>query len=197
MKHLQDFEFSGETFDEKIGDPTQFDAALGKIVLSFSFLEDSVRNIICLLLGADPTSGRIVAAALGFRQRLDVMASLVRHRLLQSPDDAIDQDFDEWFEELLFVCGRAEELRNQYIHSSYTGEKRAKTSIRGRRGLKTTVADVDADLVLDVADYISEAGFEVEHLPLRCGMADRCRSDGHSISYLLRDVDVGTFRFGD
>ena len=49
MKYHSDFEPSGESFAERIGTPDAFDAAIGRIVLGFRFLEDTARNIIILL----------------------------------------------------------------------------------------------------------------------------------------------------
>jgi hypothetical protein len=196
MKHHQEFQFTDETFEERIGPADESDAALGRIVSGFSFLEDSVRNVICLLLNASDTRvGQIVCAGIGFRQKLDVMASLVRHRLDSvTPDDG--EFVSEWFPELLVVCSRAEQLRNTYIHSSYLGQQRAKTTIRGPQGLRTVVEAATSGQMLDVADYIVGVGMEVEGLPMLLGIADTVSGNGTRLRYTLADKEVATFFFG-
>jgi hypothetical protein len=198
VKYHHDFESSGESFDDKFGEPSKFDAALGRVVLAFSYLEDSVRNVICLMLEpTDPSVGHIVSAGAGFRHRLDMMASLVRRAALRLPATEKDEIFDEWFDELLIVCTRAEELRNSYVHSSYVGDVRVRMTARAKRGLHTTMERASADLVAEVADYIAEIGFEVEKLPLMMGVANAIHTTGQTIDYTLADGKVATFAFGD
>jgi hypothetical protein len=68
---------------------------------------------------------------------------------------------------------------------------------RAKRGLHTTIEPVSPDLVADVADYISEIGFEMEKLPLMMGIANSIDSTGRTIEYTLTDGRVATFAFGD
>lgn len=197
MKHVVDFQNSGLTFEERIGAPDKFDAALGRVVVSFSLLEDSVRNVICVLLNApDPRVGYIVSAGMGFRQRLDVLGSLVRHRIASIPPLNNEQFSEQWFSELLIICSRAEELRNAYVHSSYAGNLRSKTTARSKRGLHTTIEPASADLVLDVADYIVSVAAEVEGLPIWLGIADSIRSSERFTRYMLDQKVIATYYFG-
>ena len=45
MKHYHEFSRSGHTFAERIGDPTEVDAAFGMIARNSPLLEDMVRGI--------------------------------------------------------------------------------------------------------------------------------------------------------
>ena len=51
MKYYQDFSRTSEPFEERIGPPDQFAAAMGNLALGFSFMEDTTRNLIVLLSG--------------------------------------------------------------------------------------------------------------------------------------------------
>jgi len=215
MKYYEDFRISSDTFEERIGEPEKFDAALGRIVSGFSFLEDTARNVVCMLLSRDARIGKIVCAELGFRQKLDVLASLVWHRLAsENVLDAIRQselvrgaaprvdDVDaagarERFNEILHLCRRAEELRNQYLHSSYSFTARSKMTAKARRGLQITTEPTNPDIVLDVADFIVSTAMILEEVPIYLGSADSWRGAGHRLSYLKDDAIVAEFDFGE
>lgn len=196
MKHFHDFQITGSGFRERIGDPEEFDAALGRIVLGFSYLEDSVRNVICLLLSSDLRPGFIVGAELGFRQKLDMMGSLFWHRVSQT---AIEDraTVEEQFRELLVLCRRSEELRNTHLHSRYSRSRRAKATAKARRGLHVKTETTNSDLLLDVADFVVSTAMVVEEFPLSLGIADTVGGDGEYVRYSLGGQDVAVFRFGE
>ena len=159
MKHYEDFARSGESFAARIGKPTEIDAAMGKISLAFSLLEDSVEALIHFLVGTDETTSALITADLSFRQRLDLFGSLAKHRIDTSYPETLER-----LSEILQLCRRAAELRNTYMHSSYSGAqpaprrgkppivRRTKTTGRGAQGLRVRVEDIDSALLLDVAD---------------------------------------------
>ena len=196
MKHHEDFRVTGETFAERVGPPEEFDAALGRIVLGFSYLEDSVRNVICLLLSSDLRAGLIASAELGFRQKLDVMGSLFWHRV--SERSLSDQaSVEEEFREVLTLCLRSEELRNQHLHSGYSRSRRAKTTARANRGLNVSLEPTNPDILLDIADFITSTAMIVEEFPLSLGIADAVRGDGDFVEYSLKGQRVAVFKFGE
>jgi hypothetical protein len=80
MKYYDDFARSGQTFQERIGEPAEIDAALGRIALAHALLEDGVRELVQLLLGAPQAVSSIVTADLSFRQRVDLCGALARAR---------------------------------------------------------------------------------------------------------------------
>jgi hypothetical protein len=197
MKRDRDFKPSGTSFVDRIGEPDEFDAAMGRIALAFSFLEDTARNVLLLLSGTKNEIGNILAAELSFRQKLDVTASLARQTLgsLATPTEQLNAQED--IQELVSMCRRSAELRNTYLHSSYAGRERAKLSARGHDGLRVHRESVDAALLLDVADFITYAGMELECLPLLLGVADNVSATEHSIVYLKDGSVVATFKFGE
>src|ERR1700722_1006053 len=193
MKFFQDFERSGDSFVERIGEPEELDAAIGRVALGFSFLEDTARNVIVLLSAADSKVGHIMTAELSFRQKIDVLASLVWHRLpmmAESDRSLNNPETKEHLKELILICRRAEELRNTYLHSYYAGPERLKLSAKAKHGLKVHRETVDAGLVLDVADFIVYVGTELEGLPLILGLADIVGGAEDWISYSKEDGTV-------
>lgn len=190
MKYYQDFKRSGETFAERIGDPTEIDAAMGKIALAYSMLEDAIRELIHLFAETDATVATLITAELSFRQRLDLVGSLARYRLGPAPDP----EATERLSEILQVCRRASELRNTYMHSSYTHENRTKTTAKGSQGLRVRTERVDPALLLDVADFISETALICQEVPIDLGYADSLDAENDVITYSRHGTRVGTSR---
>ncbi len=199
MTYFHDFEISGVSFADRIGDPEEFDAAIGKIALNFSYLEDTARNIIVLLSKADSKVGHIMTAELSFRQKIDVLASLVRHllpTLSESRDGLSTPEVQEALRELLLVGHRAEELRNTYLHSSYAGLERSKFSAKAKHGLRVHREKVDPALLLDVADFIATVGMDLEGLPLLLDLADSVTGGADFVTYSKDGTVLATFEFG-
>jgi hypothetical protein len=203
MKYCPDFEISHISFASRIGRPTEFDAAIGRVALAFSGLEDATRNVILLLSGTDRKAAHIMTAQLSFRQKVDVLASLGKLRI----ETAVKEDerlaTAEHFAEIMSMCQKAEEMRNTYIHSSYEyygrGRKRtfrAKFSARARHGLNVSMEKLDASLLLDVHDYVMAAAEEVEGIPLLLDIADAQSGVGNQLQYTKNGSVVAEFRFG-
>jgi hypothetical protein len=72
---------------------TEVDAAFARITLGFSLLEDMVAGMVQVLLCAGEfTVAMIVTAEMSFRQRVEVLGSLARHRLESRSDEATASD---------------------------------------------------------------------------------------------------------
>lgn len=199
MDGYDDFKPTGLSFAERVGEPEEFDAAVGKIALEFSFLEDTTRNLIVLLSGTDPKIGNALVAQLSFRQKLDVLSSVVRLQVSKrtQPEQLDILEGPRGFNDLLRMCQRAEELRNSYLHSSYSNVERIRISASARRGLRVHREPVDSSLLLDVADFIGYAGMELEQLPGLLNMADSISSSGNSTTYSKDGSPVAKFVLGD
>ena len=83
-----------------------------------------------------------MTAQLSFRQKLDVIASLVKHRLPSLMEPSMHANAEEGVREAILRCQKAEELRNTYLHSSYIDRvagsspiTRMKVSARVKHGL--------------------------------------------------------------
>lgn len=111
---------------------------------------------------------------------------------------------EERLAEIIIMCQKAEELRNTYIHSTYSYRRgrervfRAKLSARARDGLKVKLERVDSSLLLDVYDYTLCAAEEVEGIPMILGIADSVSYVGgpHRVRYSKDGLVVAEFRFG-
>ena len=195
MKYYDDFRPTGQSFAERVGLPDEQHAAMGRIALGFSFLEDTARNMIVLLASLAPEAGSILTAGMSFRQKMDVLSSLTLHRFASDPPP--DGDLEEQVKDIFVLCAKVEDLRNAYMHSSYAGAARARISARRRQGLKLTVEPVDSGLLLDVADFIVCAAMELEGLPMLLDIADRSSGGADYVSYTKNGVEVATFKFGE
>ena len=193
MKYYQDFSASGDSFEDRIGPPDEFDAAMGRIALGFSFLDDTARNLIVLFSKTDRRTGFTLAAQLSFKQKLEVLEALVANELERVSDDSLKEQVREMFT----LCRRSEELRNSYLHSSYSGTVRAKFSAKDKRGLRITKEQVSPALLLDVADFIVGAGMEIEGLPLLFGYGDTHGGSADYSEYLQDGKVIARFRFGE
>ncbi len=194
MKYYEDFNRSGESFAERVGAPREFDAAVGKVAMAFAHLEDVARNLIILLSRVDDTCGSILTAELGFRQKLDILGSLLRSNL--EPRGQSASEAGAQVGELLVLCSRCNDLRNTYLHSSYGPNLRVKTSAKAGRGLRRTVEPVDAALLLDVSDFIAHMAHELECVPLLLGLADRAQFAAAATHYFHGDELVAAFNIG-
>ena len=193
MKYYEEFARSGHSFEERIGKPEEDDAAMGRIALAFSLLEDAVCELVHFLIGTDASVSLVITAGLSFRQRLDLFAGLARHHLGIAPEEEAVARLGE----ILGVCRQAEELRNTYMHSSYSLDRgtRTKTRIHGSQGLRVRTEQVDSGLLLDVADFITHTAMTCQGVPVDLGFADRAFSSGDTVTYFRGDVIIGTSKY--
>ncbi len=169
MKYFEEFHPTGATFRERIGEPNAFDAGIGKIVLCFSYLEEIVSNSLLQLLELHPGDGWIVTSELSFKNKVDMMASLVRQRLPSTRFNVGDDPPVEVLDELVKILFQAEKLHNRIMHSSWgwtmrNDERwtRAKLTAKASHGLREQSEEMGPDELLDIADYIHYVGYNVE-----------------------------------
>lgn len=167
MKFYNDTLHYGESFAERIGDPEEIDAAIGRVIESFSFLEESLANIITILLDVDNEVGEIVTSELSFKGLLNLFSSLFKYKYDRGDFVVEDEDPEERLKELLKLCYRAEEERNKIVHSSYVARRyRVKKTAKARSGLKTIIENLDASRMLDISDFIGTVGMHVQEFPV-------------------------------
>jgi hypothetical protein len=197
MKFFRDFERTGEGFAERVGDADEFHDAMGRIALNFSDLENTASIVIVLLSDTDSDVGHILAAELAFRQKIDVLASLARRRSAVLSNSTVRQiDDDEYISDVVRMCRLAEELRNTYLHSSYGARLRAKLSAKAKHGLRVHREQVDAAVLLDVADYIAMVAEELECAPMSFEIADEVTASGDTVSFSKNGHRVAEFTVG-
>lgn len=154
--HYLDLESSGLSYEERLGQLDAISAAIGQIAINFSDLEKEISSAVTYLLGSNREVGKIVTAELSFKGKLNLMSSLF---LNCSPEAAAA----EMFHDLLKLCNRAEELRNQILHSSWLSTpvkgnvRRMKYTAKMKNGLKDQDQEMSSGDLMDIADYISYA----------------------------------------
>lgn len=194
MKYYDDTISSGISFEGKIGKPGKFYAALGHIVESFSFLDETLSNVIILLLDIENNLGYILTAELSYKTKINIFGSLIKLNI-EKYKKSSHEDIEAQFKELLSLCNKAEELRNQIMHSSYVADRyRIKTTAKAKKGLKKTIEGVNPDNLLDIADFIARVGLHVEEFPMVLGIADRFSVGPDGITYLKKDKILKTFK---
>jgi len=162
MKHYPGFIITHQTFAERIGLPDEFSAAVGRVTLSFSDLESALSDSIEKLLKLDFTTAQIITAELSFKNKVHLFASLVRNMSSTHKFNTGNAPVSEVLDELVACLFRAEQLRNQVFHSSYSrpdlsdSVKRQKITAKATKGFQIQEQSVDSSYILDVADFIGE-----------------------------------------
>jgi hypothetical protein len=197
MKHYEDFCRSGQSFAERIGPADEFDAGMGRIALAFCDLEDAVRRVSHLLMGITDEIASVATAELSFKQRVELVGALALMHVARLPGE--DQEAArEQLSEILYLCRRSEELRNTYLHSSYSYPgplRRVKVTARAKRGLHVHVESIDPNLLLDVADFIgSTAVICQDELPGVLGVADGGSSGPNGVAYTKDGRVIAEFK---
>jgi len=169
MPLIQPFSRSGDSFSDRTGDPDEFSCAIGRIAIWFSGLEDEISKTIGFLLGVDDTTCEIVTSEASFKNKIHLLASLVRKRFPTSMPFYDGLTLDDYLKEFVARVFEAEQMRNQIMHSSWAGPflrdqraERRKVTAKASRGHQATSEVVDSGYLLDIADYICNMMWEVE-----------------------------------
>ena len=108
--------------------------AFGKITVNFAALEENVALVAGQLISAEQAIGRIVTAQLPFKQRIDLLGSLVIFRVK-------DENVLAELQSTLNLAGMLEDERNLVIHSVWLIDQpeqqlnRMKVTARKKKGL--------------------------------------------------------------
>lgn len=192
MKYYNDTISYGQTFEERIGDPDKFDASLGSIVEGFSFLERTLSNVIILLLDVTNEVGNIITAELSYKNKINLFSSLFKNNI--DIFKKVQSDIETQFKELLSLCNKAEEIRNQIIHSSYVANRyRVKVTAKAKKGLNKHVEEVNPDYLLDIYDFIVNVGISVEEFPVVLGLADTISASAEDVTYSKNNKIIKKF----
>jgi hypothetical protein len=146
-----------------------FDAAIGRVALSFAWLEDRLSRTIGQLLKLDGPSTGAVTAEMSFRNKVHLFASLVRLQVGQEHFNLGSDNPQQYVHELVTACFQCEELRNTVMHSSWSrashesaiSRRRTKTTAKASRGLHTHEEDITAGDILDMYDYMIYIEYEL------------------------------------
>jgi hypothetical protein len=184
MALIERFQRSGESFGERTGEPDEFSCAVGRIAIWFSALEDEITHTISHILRLEETTADILTVELSFKNKVHLLASLVRARYDLSTSIG-SSTLDEYLSELVARTFEAEQFRNQIMHSSWIGPflrdgraERRKITAKASRGHFVASEEVDAAYLLDIADFIACIMMEVETFrdnlpPMKWGLTNR------------------------
>jgi hypothetical protein len=168
MAYFERFRRTKYTYEERVI-PSPFFSAIGQMAIWFSELEDEISKAIVILLNIDANTGKIVTSELSFRNKVHIMSSLVKNAVGKRNFSFSDSELPLALNELVANCFKAEELRNQILHSSYELLdhnkqlfNRNKASAKSRMGLHVVKELVDAAYLQDVADFIIMVANDVD-----------------------------------
>lgn len=148
---------------ERVGEPDELSAVMGRITMKFQYLENRIEEIIITkLLKLDQDVGMIITAELSFKNKVNLLASL-SHKLSVSRRFNFTPGMEEeHLKQLIKSLFRCEELRNSMIHSTiennyHTNQiTRTKITSKAKHGLRIVKQNVDIPYLFDVSDYMSQ-----------------------------------------
>jgi hypothetical protein len=139
--------------------------AVGDVIVSFNYLEDSVRQIFQVIL-APNLAGRVICAKIGFRQ--------LREFTLAVYQSVYDEDDDyRKLDELCSEIERIEEERNRVAHCTWTSGRfdpttsqhleigTFQTKIAKKRALRYDFIKISLDDLKDIAKRIRSLNWRV------------------------------------
>lgn len=193
MELFEDFRFTGFSYQERLGKPDEFHAALGQLVVNFTDLNHSVLNVIRMLMSANPKLSCVADAETPFSAKLDMLTTLVRDYL--SHPSECPHPTDAWKEihSTIELCRKAEGIHNSFLRITDAGAIPYRTTAKGENRPPVRSSEADAGMILDVADYISYAANFAELIPLILGLADLLCCQEESAVYTLLGETVATF----
>ena len=167
-KFFAGFENSPYSLEERGIETDDFTKSLGLLIIAFSDLENELEILIHKLIGIDTEIGTILTAELSYRNKVTLIASLMKKKR-NSINENIDPEFiDEFIEEFIKMLFKCEELRNQLTHSFYldnnnNGAIRIKVSAKSS-GYKRIEEKIETSFILDVYDFIVSSKMYVEDI---------------------------------
>ena len=168
MKHLRPFEWSGETFEERVGEPEAFDAALGMIAMRFSQLDHMVDQFTRDIVGLQRGRPIIDVAMLSFKRKIVLLASTVSDLKDVLPFNTGPAPTDEFFGELKHNCLQADALYRQIMGAAW-GYRRENGAVdvlgpdnAASELNKRSIGTLDAHQLLDIADFICLVEMELD-----------------------------------
>lgn len=168
MKYLAPFDWTGDTFEDRIGEPEAFDAAVGRIAMNFSDLEHTVDRFVWQLVRLLPRRPATEPSRLSFRGKVDLLASTVSELKDVLRFNAGPAPSDEFFAEIKHNCLQAHALYREIAGAKW-GYRRARgiVEILDREDPTSDLSSqplgaLDADKLLDIADFFSVLDMELE-----------------------------------
>lgn len=166
-------EWTEDTYEERIGPPDKASAALGQVIIAFSWLEREVIRAVASLLDIKIDVAEILLSEMSFSSRIHTLGALVKR--FEDSDKLnpwLGSAIDSWAE-IEKQCFKANEKRNEIIHSTWNTPHlgnhpiASRVQIRGNKRLRKVELSWDPDKIFDVSDYIRGiAYFFYEFFPI-------------------------------
>lgn len=160
---------SGDSFEIRVGRADSFSASVGRVVICFSWLEEELSKGIVKLTQTSQEIGNIITTELSYKNKVHLFAALVRHLAKEYIFNTGSFITLEAIDALETNCFKAEELRNQVVHSSWHGPTyktknaiRRKQSLRAKKGFVLHLEKMDSGNILDIADFFSCVRSDIE-----------------------------------
>lgn len=145
--------------------------AIGLVIVKFQRLESNIRSFIGFLanIGGGGHLVDIFTVKSSFGNLVTILSSL-----------AIENDFHRKDDLALLLkkAGKAEQIRNQLVHSVWTSGPRIKTTINSKKGVVHSSEHYEENELMDIAsliDKIDTAIFCMSH-----DWKDHCKKQGNT-----------------
>jgi hypothetical protein len=176
LKYLKAFEWSGETFKDRVGEPDAFEAAVGKIAMNFADLEHTANRLVRDIAQLEPGRPTINPSSMSFIQKINVLASTVSRLKDLVPFNTGDAQTQEFFDELKRLCVEADVLYREVMGARWGCRNKSggievlKPVDLAGDSSENRVAVLDAHKLLDIADFICLVEDELEQFFLDPGI---------------------------
>lgn len=168
MQHLNqipDFQWTNSTFMQRIGDPCEHDAALGKISWNYARLLHCINHCICGLRQFSSNHRDVDLTHMLFKEKVRLLTSIVSELKGTFRFNTDPNSVEDAFWELQHVC-----LQTDILYRFSLGTMRHDECINVKLdtlGNSHSTPNgpgiiLDPDRLLDIADYICFVGIELE-----------------------------------
>ena len=139
--------------------------ALGLIIIKFQRLENTIRWFIGVLANIcnDQPLVNILTVKNSFNNLLLVLSAISTHKNFHR---------EEELELLINQCYKAEEIRNQLIHSVWTSGLRLKTGLKKKNGVQHKSENYSAEELFSIADKIDKLDTSID--AIQFGFIQNC-----------------------
>lgn len=140
--------------------PEDYVLSLGKVTIVFAFLENQLLVAIAHLLPTDDDEVEMILAEMSFKNRVNLLASLMRHRIDDTEFNFGGFDPQKTISELVSICTKAEELRNKVVHSQWELEpttqkvRRRKTTSKATPGLRFQYEYFEVEELYKIVNFV-------------------------------------------
>jgi hypothetical protein len=143
--------------------------AIGLVIVKFQRMENTIRSFIGLLadLGHEQSVVDILSVKHSFKNLVVTLMALAIHKGFHRLDD---------LKKLIDMASKAEEIRNQLIHSVWTSGPRLKTDIDRKKGLVHKFENYTEDELLQIAEQIDKIDTSID--AINFDYIDHCKNNG-------------------